>query len=263
MSRSRSSCETMTFCSGEQPLVLARLSDRDRRAEHAVAARDVAEREAVELPAQGLAVQLGHQPADGAREPEVLARALGPGAPAHAARDLQAGDEARDQLRHDVARRPAPGLDAHHRELRAVHDLAAHVLGGRAPGAREPGARLGERAVLVERHLGLGAAELLHFGQLLGRHVRDEHGDAPRRDQHPHLALVVQALLGEQPAHQPRLRGPLTLELPDDGLADLVRQLLDADLDQEGAQRPTSAPAAPARPASPASPPRPSPTTSR
>ena len=226
-----------------------------------MAARGVAEREAVELPAQGLAVELGDQPADGAREPQVLARALRPGAPAHAARDLQAGDEARDQRGHDVARRAPLGLDADEHELGAVDDLAAHVLRGRALGAREPGAGLGQRAVRVEGDLGLGAAELLHLRELLRGHAAGQHGDPPRRDEHAHLAVVEQALLGEQLLGETRLFRR-ALELTDDRLADLVRQFLGADLDEQH-HAPASPPAVSASPATASSPPRPSPTTSR
>ena len=179
---------------------------------------------------------MADEPADGAREPQVLARALGPGAPAHAARDLQAGDEARDQLGHDLARRPPLGLDAHEDELRAVDHLATDVLGRRALGAREPGARLGERAVLGVGDLGLGAAELLDLGQLLRGHAVDQDGDAARRDQDPgRRALLEQALAAEQREREPRLLRR-ALELPDHRLADLVRQLLAADLDEQRAQ---------------------------
>ena len=219
----------------EQALVVAGARDRDRRAEHAVPLGHVAERQAVELAAQGLVAQLGDQPADGAREAQVVARALGHGAPAHAARDLQAGDEARDQLGHDVARRAPAGLDADDHELRAVDHLAPDVLRRRALGAREPGAGLGQRAVRGVRDLGLGAAELLHLGQLLVRHAVDQDGDAARRHQDPgRRALLQQPLLAEQRQREAGLLRR-ALELPDHRLADLVRQLLGADLDEQRA----------------------------
>ena len=222
----------------EQALVVAGVRDRDRRAEHAVPLGHVAERQAVELAAQGLVAQLGDQPADGAREAQVVARALRHGAPAHAARDLQAGDEARDQLGHDVARRAPAGLDADDHELRAVDHLAPDVLRRRALGAREPGAGLGQRAVRGVRDLGLGAAELLHLGELLVRHAVDQDGDAARRHQDPgRRALLQQALLAEQRQREAGLLRR-ALQLPDHRLAHLVRQLLGADLDQQRAHAP-------------------------
>ncbi len=215
--------------------------------------RDLGEREAVELPAQRLAVELGHQPADGAREAQVVARALGHRAPAHAARDLQAGDEARDQLGDDVARRAPLGLDADEDELGPVDHLAPDVLRRGALGAREPGARLGQRAVLGVGDLGLGAAELLDLGELLRGHAVDQHGDAARRHEDPRRrALLEQALAAEQRQREAGLLRR-ALQLPDDRLTDLVRQLLAADLDEQRAERcPFGGPAA-ARSRAPAS----------
>ena len=233
----------------EQALVVAGARDRHRRSEHPMSLRDLAQREAVELPAQRLAVELGDQPADGAREAQVVARALGRRAPAHAARDLQARDEAREQLRDDVARRPPLGLDADDDELGATDHLAPDVLRRGALGTREPGAGLGQRAVVGVGDLGLGAAELLDPGQLLRRHAVDQDGDAARRHEDPRgRALLEQALVAEQRQREAGLLRR-ALQLPDDRLADFVRQLLAADLDQQ--------------PAHPLSPSRPSPTTSR
>ena len=199
--------------------------------------REVAEREAVEGPAQRLVAELGHQPADGTREAQVLARVRRPRAPAHAARDLQAGDEARDQLGHDVARGAALGLHADDGELGPVTHLTAHILRRRALGACEPRAGLGERAVVGERDRGLGAAELLHLGELLSRHAVDQDGDAPRRHQDPgRRAVPQQPLLAEQRQREAGLLRR-ALELPDHGLADLVRQLFGADLDEQRAER--------------------------
>ncbi len=162
------------------PLVVLGLADDDRRSQHAVALAHIPERQAVERAVDGARPQLDHEPADGPRETEVVLLPLRTAAPAHAARDLQPGDELAHQLRKHVRGERPRRLDADHGELGAVLHLAAHVLRLRALGAREAGAGLGQPAGLVEGDLGLGPAEVVGAGRLAVRHVLRQHGDTPR-----------------------------------------------------------------------------------
>src|SRR5665647_2395164 len=88
--------------------------------------------------------------------------------------------------------------------------------------------------------LGLGAAVVVGLGGLALGHALDQHGDAPRGDQHPEVgsAALEKALGLEELVHEPRRLGGV-LELADHRLADLVGQLFAADLDEEGAHAPT------------------------
>src|SRR5664280_2427178 len=118
-------------------LVVLGLVEHDRRAEDAVALSDVAEDETVEAARHGSAAELADDPADGAREAQVVRLAGRARAPAHAARDLQARDEAGDDAGQHGGGVGALRLDAHHRELGAVDDRAAHVRGLGAARARK------------------------------------------------------------------------------------------------------------------------------
>ena len=245
---------------GEVLLVVLRLVDDDRRAQHAVTLRDVADAQTVEIPFHRPAAELADQPANGSREAQVLGRPGGPLPPAHAARDLQAGDETGHDVGEHVGGVAPPGLDPDHSELRPFDDLAAHICGPGATGAGEALPGLRESAFGVVGDLGLGTAEIVDPRSLPVGHAGDENGDAPRRHQDPEVggAGFQQTLLLEQLSAQPRRPGA-ALDLADHRLTDLVRQLFATDLDEEGTHAGTSAAGA----ASPPAPSRPSPTTSR
>ncbi len=245
-----------------------------------MAARDLAEREAVELPAQRLAVELGHQPADGAREAQVVARALGP-APQRMPRGIcrpvmrratSSGTTAR------AARRSASTLTTTN-SVPSI-DLAPDVLGARRPWSartrRPPWSACRRSAKAISA---LGPRNSWTLASCCAG--TPSTSTAMRRGDTRTLrcrALLEQALVAEQRQREAGLLRR-ALELPDDRLADLVRQLLAADLDQQRAERrpvgaaldslaavavhaPAPAGEAPP-PASSSSPPRPSPTTSR
>ncbi len=224
---------------GQVALVVTGGVDDDGRAEDAVPLRDVAHGEPVERAFDGLVAEHDHEPADGPREAQVLVLAGGPAPPAHAAGDLQAGDEPGEQARQHVGGGGAGRLHAHHGELGAVHHLAAHVFGLGAARAREPQPGLGQLAGGVVGHLRLGPAKVVGAGYLELGHVLHEHGDAAWRHEHPRRrgAGLAEALLVQQPAHQAG-RLAVALELAHQRLAHLVRQLFAADLDQQGAQVP-------------------------
>src|SRR5665647_1479259 len=215
--------------------------DDDGRAEHPVTLRHVAGGQAVERRLHRLAPELADQPADGTGEAQVLGLAGGTAAPAHPARDLQARDQSRDETWQDSGRVATLGLDADDGELHAADHLAAHVPGLGAARAREPQPGLGKAARGVVGDLDLGAAVVVGLGGLALGHALDQHGDAPRGDQHPEVgsAALEKALGLEELVHEPRRLGGV-LELADHRLADLVGQLFAADLDEEGAHAPTT-----------------------
>ena len=220
----------------EALLVVFRGVHDDRGAQHTVTLRQVAHRKTVEGAGDRRLVELADEPADRPREAQVVLLTGRPLSPAHAARDLEATDQARHEAGQDGRGRFALGLDTHGGELRAVDDRAAHVLGRRAARTRESLAGLGEPAVRVERDLRLGATEVVDLGDLPLGHAANEHRDAPRRDEDVEIRRLAceDSVFGQHLGHQPR-RAVRALELADHRLADPVGQLLAADLDQESA----------------------------
>ena len=230
-------------------LVVAGVVDDQRPAEHAVTLRDRAGAQVVEVEGHGLAGEDAGQPADGPREAQVVVGAGRARAPAHAARDLQPGDETPADVGQHALGGAALGFDHGDHELVAVDRLAHELRGLDALAAGEALAGLGRRAVGAEGHLGERAAVAQRLGGLLARHVLDPHGDAPRRDHHLQARLgeaggvgraiarrpgvAQQALGGERLVdHARRLGRALALQLGEDRLAGLVGQLFDADLEQ-------------------------------
>ena len=225
-------------------LVVARLVDDQRPAEHAMALGDVAGAQVVEVEGHRLAGEHAGQPAQRPREAQVVVGARRAGAPAHAAGDLQRGDEAPADVGQHELGGAALGLDHGDHELGAVDCLAVEALRRETLAAGEARAGLGRRAVGPKGHVDARAAKARRLGGLLARQVGDDHRDAPRP--HHHLeaafgegdgvgcaAVAHQAGRGERLVDQSRRLGAaLAAQLREHRLTGLVGQLLDTHLEQ-------------------------------
>ena len=201
----------------ERGLVAVGLPQLDRRAEEAVPLRRPPRAHARQLDVDHVAAVQADEPADRPREAQRL------GAPAHVLGEREALDEPPHDLGQHLRRRKRLGVGLDEDEPVAADELVRRTV----VTAREARTGLGDLAVGTERdRLGRPAVHEQLGGLRLGNALR-EHGDPARATERPHRRRR-EAMLEQQPFDERR-------RLRERGVAGVRRQLLAADLDEEGA----------------------------